>query len=101
MRHPYSDFLSGRELAGWKRDGRLTRLVPAVSRGARRTYVQDAVRREGPEIAGLIRQGAKVMVCGGCEMAAGVAAALAEVLAGAETTPAMLKAEGRYVEDVY
>jgi sulfite reductase (NADPH) flavoprotein alpha-component len=59
------------------------------------------VRREGPEIAGLIRQGAKVMVCGGREMAAGVAAALAEVLAGAETTPAMLKAEGRYVEDVY
>ena len=101
MRHPDSDFLYDRELAGWKEDGHLTRLVPAVSRGAKRTYVQDAVRREGPEIAGLIRQGAKVMVCGGREMAAGVAAALAEVLASVGTSPAMLKAEGRYVEDVY
>ena len=41
------------------------------------------------------------MVCGGREMAAGVADTLAEILAPAGLTPAVLKAEGRYVEDVY
>jgi sulfite reductase (NADPH) flavoprotein alpha-component len=41
------------------------------------------------------------MVCGGRDMAAGVADALAEILAPAGLTPAVLKAEGRYVEDVY
>jgi len=42
-----------------------------------------------------------VMVCGGRDMAAGVDDALAEILAPAGLTPAALKAEGRYVEDVY
>jgi sulfite reductase (NADPH) flavoprotein alpha-component len=42
-----------------------------------------------------------VLVCGGREMAVGVAAALAEILAPQGLTPAMLKAEGRYAEDVY
>jgi sulfite reductase (NADPH) flavoprotein alpha-component len=41
------------------------------------------------------------MVCGGRDMAAGVADAMAEILAPAGLTPATLKAEGRYVEDVY
>lgn len=101
MRHPDSDFLYGAEFADWQQDGRLTRLVPAVSRAERPAYVQDALRRDGPEVARLIRQGARVMVCGGRDMAAGVTAALAEVLKPAGLTPAMLKAEGRYVEDVY
>jgi sulfite reductase (NADPH) flavoprotein alpha-component len=41
------------------------------------------------------------MVCGGRDMAAGVTEALAEILAPSGLTPAMLKAGGRYVEDVY
>ena len=41
------------------------------------------------------------MVCGGREMAAGVGDALASILAPLNLTPLMLKAEGRYVEDVY
>ena len=49
----------------------------------------------------LIAQGARIMVCGGRDMAAGVSEALAQILAPAGLTPAMLKAEGRYVEDVY
>ncbi len=49
----------------------------------------------------LDRSGATVMVCGGRDMAVGVSAALAEILAPAGLTPALLKAEGRYVEDVY
>ena len=78
-----------------------SRLVTAVSRGNRPHYVQDALRAEAAEVARLIRDGARVMVCGGREMAAGVAEALAEILAPAGLTPARLKAEGRYVEDVY
>jgi sulfite reductase (NADPH) flavoprotein alpha-component len=101
MRHPDSDFLYGEELAIWQTAGRLQRLVTAVSRGARPHYVQDALRAEGEEVARLIRNGARVMVCGGREMAAGVAHALADILAPIGLTPVELKSEGRYVEDVY
>lgn len=101
MRHLDSDFLYREELAGWQAEGRLGRLVTAVSRGSRPHYVQDALRAESAQVARLIREGARVMVCGGREMAAGVAGALAEILAPVGLTPAALKAEGRYVEDVY
>ena len=101
MRHPGSDFLYSREMPVWKAEGRLARLVTAVSRGAQPNYVQDALRAERAEVARLIRDGARVMVCGGRDMAAGVADALAEILAPSGLTPALLKAEGRYVEDVY
>lgn len=101
MRHPGSDFLYGEELSIWRKAGRLSRLVTAVSRGARPHYVQDALRAEGAQVARLIKDGARVMVCGGRDMAAGVADALAEILAPSGLTPAVLKAEGRYVEDVY
>lgn len=101
MRHPDSDFLYGNDLAGWQNEGRLARLVTAVSRGARPHYVQDALRGEAAEVARLIHDGARIMVCGGRDMALGVADALAEILEPAGLTPALLKAEGRYVEDVY
>jgi sulfite reductase (NADPH) flavoprotein alpha-component len=101
MRHPDSDFFYGEDMPGWQAEGRLARLVMAVSRGAQPHYVQDALRRDSAEVAGLIRDGARVLVCGGRDMAAAVADALAEILAPAGLTPAALKAEGRYVEDVY
>jgi sulfite reductase (NADPH) flavoprotein alpha-component len=101
MRHMDSDFLYGEEMPIWQDDGRLARLVTAVSRGAHPHYVQDALRGEAVEVARLIRDGARVMVCGGRDMAAGVAEALAEILAPTGLSPAVLKAEGRYVEDVY
>lgn len=101
MRHAESDFLYAGDLAEWQAQGRLSRLVTAVSRGAKPQYVQQALRAEAAQVSQLVRDGARVMVCGGREMAAGVAAALAEVLAPAGMTPAMLRAEGRYVEDVY
>ncbi|SLN62943.1 sulfite reductase [Roseisalinus antarcticus] len=59
------------------------------------------VRGNAAEVARQIRAGARVMVCGGRGMAAGVAEALADILAPAGLTPARLKAEGRYVEDIY
>lgn len=101
MRHPDSDFLYGEELSTWKAEGRLAQLVTAVSRGARPYYVQDALRTEGTQVAQLIRDGARVMVCGGRDMADGVADALAEILAPSGMELAALKTEGRYVEDVY
>ena len=101
MRDAASDFLYGDEVPGWQARGRLTRLVTATSRGARPHYVQDALRNDAAEVARLIRGGARVMVCGGRDMAAGVADALAEILSPVGLTPVALKAEGRYVEDVY
>jgi len=101
MRHPDSDFLYGEEMAGWQAGNQLARIVTAVSRGARPFYVQDALRAEGAEVARLIRDGARVMVCGGRDMAAGVADVLAEILLPDGLTPVALKMEGRYVEDVY
>ena len=55
----------------------------------------------GEETARLIRDGARVMVCGGRDMAAGVTEALTEILAPSGLSPVALKAEGRYVEDIY
>ncbi|SLN31963.1 Sulfite reductase [NADPH] flavoprotein alpha-component [Roseovarius litorisediminis] len=101
MRHGGSDFFYGEEMVDWQAEGRLTRLVTAVSRGARPLYVQDALRGDAAQVTQLIRDGARVMVCGGRDMAAGVADALAEILAPTGLTPAVLKVEGRYVEDVY
>ena len=101
MRHADSDFLYCEELADWQGAGRLSRLFTASSRGERPHYVQDALRNEAPEVARLVGMGARVMVCGGRGMAAGVSAALADILLPAGLTPALLKAEGRYVEDIY
>lgn len=101
MRHPDSDFLYGDDLATWQAEGRLARLCTAVSRGARPHYVQDALRAEAAQVADAIRLGARVMVCGGRDMAQGVGRAIEDILAPMGLTPAMLKAGGRYVEDVY
>jgi sulfite reductase (NADPH) flavoprotein alpha-component len=101
MRHPESDFLYREELEAWAVEGRLSRLSTAVSRGIRPHYVQDALASEHRQVLGAIRNGARVMVCGGRDMAAGVAEAMARMLEPLGMSPAMLKAEGRYVEDVY
>ncbi|WP_143007065.1 hypothetical protein [Ancylobacter rudongensis] len=48
-----------------------------------------------------IREGAHVMVCGGRQMAVGVAEAMTRMLEPLGLSHQLLKAEGRYVEDVY
>jgi sulfite reductase (NADPH) flavoprotein alpha-component len=101
MRNPDSDFFYSDEMQNWQADGRLARLVMAVSRGTPSCYVQDALRKDATNVTRLIRDGARVMVCGGREMSAGVADALTDILAASMQTPATLKAEGRYVEDIY
>ncbi len=100
-RHPDSDLFYGEELRDWRADGRLASVTTAFSRTGARAYVQDALRADTARIAHLISEGAQILVCGGRDMAAGVADALADILAPAGLTPALLKAEGRYVEDAY
>lgn len=100
-RHPDSDLFYQSELALWRGDGRLASVTHAFSRSRTPGYVQDALRRDGERLARLIGEGAQVLVCGGRDMATGVADALSEILAPQGLTPAMLKARGRYVEDTY
>ncbi|MCO5066396.1 MAG: PepSY domain-containing protein [Rhizobiaceae bacterium] len=101
MRHPGSDFFYREELDAWAAEGRLSGLSTAVSRGARPRYVQDALSANHLDLVRAIREGARVMVCGGRQMAAGVTEAMTQMLEPLGMSPAMLKAEGRYVEDVY
>jgi sulfite reductase (NADPH) flavoprotein alpha-component len=101
LRDRNSDFLFDEELRDWEQDGRLAQLSTATSRGARPHYVQDALRHDAAEVLAMVRAGARIMVCGGREMAVGVAATLAEILVPAGLTPALLKAEGRYAEDIF
>jgi sulfite reductase (NADPH) flavoprotein alpha-component len=101
LRHPDSDFLYRDDLARWQAEGRLTRLSTATSRGEKPRYVQDSLRDEAEQVAEAVRKGARIMVCGGRAMAEGVSRTLDDILASAGLTPAMLKAEGRYVEDVF
>lgn len=100
-RHPASDALYAEALSDWKQDGHLTSVSTAYSRTLTPAYVQDILRQDAARLGRLITAGGQVLVCGGREMAAGVAAALADILAPQGVTLATLKAEGRYAEDVY
>ena len=100
-RHPQADYLYAEDLAAWQGDGRLTGLHTAFSRTGRRHYVQDALREDAEAIRRLMAEGARVMVCGGREMAQGVRDAMTEILHPVGLSPAALKAGGRYAEDTY
>ncbi len=100
-RHPDSDFLYAEELHAWQAEGRLSGLTTAFSRAEARRYVQDALSQDRSRILDLLDKGAQVLVCGGREMAAGVAATLTEILAPRGLGLATLKRENRYVEDIY
>lgn len=100
-RHPEADFLYQGDLAAWAADGRLTGLHTAFSRLETRQYVQDRLRADGDLLRDLVAKGARIMVCGGRDMALGVRETLAEVLAPIGISPASLKAGGRYAEDSY
>jgi len=101
IRHPASDALYAEEFSGWRADGRLAGVSTAFSRTANPAYVQDILRKDAAWIGTLIAAGGQILVCGGRDMAAGVAAALSEILMPHGVSLATLKAEGRYAEDVY
>lgn len=100
-RHADSDSLYAEDVAQWREDGRLASFTPAYSRAEQPRYVQQALRDDAQRVARLIAGGGQVLVCGGREMAAGVAAALTDILSGCGLSVQDLKTEGRYAEDVY
>ncbi|TWD50815.1 sulfite reductase (NADPH) flavoprotein alpha-component [Agrobacterium vitis] len=100
-RHPGSDALYAEELLNWSQDGRLASVTTAYSRAQTPAYVQDSLRKDAAKLCSLIKAGGQVLVCGGTDMAAGVAAALSDILAGDGIHLSTLKAQGRYAEDVY
>jgi sulfite reductase (NADPH) flavoprotein alpha-component len=100
-RDPASDFLYGREIAGWLNDRRLTSLTTAFSRVKGGGYVQDRLRTDSDHLRELIVNGAQIMVCGGRDMASSVLDVMTDLLAPIGLTPIALKAAGRYAEDVY
>jgi sulfite reductase (NADPH) flavoprotein alpha-component len=101
LRNPDSDFLYHEELLKWQSTGRLGSLTIAASRGKRPQYVQDVLRDKAPQVVDAVRQGATIMVCGGRDMARGVQEALTAILQPIGLTPAQLKDNDRYHEDVY
>ncbi len=101
IRHPDSDYLYQDELGLWQSEGKLQKVNLAASRVKQVDYVQHVLQRDAASVAAQIKNGAQILVCGGRDMAAGVAEALQEILAPHGLEPAQLKAQGRYLEDVY
>ena len=101
-RNPARDFYFGDEIERWLGEHRLASLHTVFSRvpdgGG---YVQDALRRDGARLRELLARGACVRVCGSRPMAAGVAQVLDGILGPLRSSVALLKAKGRYAEDVF
>jgi sulfite reductase (NADPH) flavoprotein alpha-component len=100
-RNPQSDFLYQPELDGYLDDHRLTGLNTAFSRSAEKAYVQDAILADETALRQLVDKGAQVLVCGGREMAYGVSQVFDSILKPLHLDVDALRAEGRYLEDVY
>ena len=100
-RDPVSDFLYEGDLHDRLLSGNLSRLVTAFSRVRDRAYVQDRVRQDAGHLRDQILRGGQVLVCGSIAMARSVAEEIEAALAPAGLSVAGLRAEGRYLEDVY
>lgn len=100
-RNAEDGFLYREELDRLVSDRRLSTLTTAFSRAASKAYVQDRLLADAARLRELVAQGAQILVCGGRQMAEGVAAAWERVLVGTGLSVAQLRAQGRYVEDVY
>lgn len=100
-RNSQSDFLYQPELGRYLADHRLTGLNTAFSRSDERIYVQDKLRQDQVAVRQMVEKGAQILVCGGRDMAAGVTQVIDDILKPLRTSVVTLKAEGRYLEDVY
>lgn len=100
-RDPASDFLYEGEMKKCLADRRLTNLDAIFSRVSGGGYVQDRIASDAHELRALIQRGAQVLVCGGRDMAAGVARSLEAIIAPMGLELQTLKSTGRYLEDVY
>jgi cytochrome P450/NADPH-cytochrome P450 reductase len=110
-RNPDADYLYAAELREFESLG-VARVVTAFSRvpGQPRQYVQDAIQEHGEEVWSLLEQGAHVFVCGNARtIAPAVRAALTAIhhqqaggpMGDSEAWLANLRAENRYVEDIW
>ncbi|AOZ04307.1 NADPH flavoprotein (plasmid) [Cupriavidus sp. USMAHM13] len=93
---PYHD-----ELRHLVADRRLQALTTAFSRSGSRSYVQERLLADAQSLRTLVTHGAQIMVCGGRRMSEGVAQAWERILTDTGLSVAHLRAQGRYVEDVY
>jgi sulfite reductase (NADPH) flavoprotein alpha-component len=107
-RHFTHDFLYQLEMQDWLKNGVLNRLDVAFSRDQpAKRYVQDTMWESRTELAGWLRDGAALYVCGDMNaMAKDVHAMLLRILAdqGSKDEKAELDAirrDGRYLRDVY
>ncbi len=100
-RDPVSDFLYETDLKAGLAEGRLRRLVTAFSRVRDRAYVQDRLRHDAAHLRDQMVRGGQVLVCGSIAMARSVAEEVEAALAPIGLSVAGLRAEGRYLEDVY
>lgn len=108
-RHEHGDFLYREDWLNLQQRRALTRLDTAFSRDhGRKVYVQDVMHRRAEHLAGWFAAGAVLYVCGSeSRLAPAVRAAVKDALtdqlgaaAGAELL-ADMRANGRYMEDVY
>jgi sulfite reductase (NADPH) flavoprotein alpha-component len=100
-RDPASDFLYEPQLRAYLADHRLTQLHAAFSRVKDGAYVQDRIGDDAAQMRSLIADGGQVLVCGSRAMANSVMQVLDQLLAPLNLSVHLLKAEGRYREDVY
>ena len=101
LRHPESDFYWETAIADWRANGELSAFYPAFSRHDGKTYVQDRLRETAPSVSERLRAGGTVMVCGSVRMAQAVAYEIETIARSLGTSVAELKADGRYLEDIY
>ncbi|MEI7713050.1 MAG: flavodoxin domain-containing protein [Rhodospirillales bacterium] len=102
------DFLYQLEIQDWLKSGVLNRLDVAFSRDQpQKYYVQDAMWARRSELAGWLRDGAALYVCGDMNaMARDVHATLLRILedqgaSDAKTELDGIRRDGRYLRDVY
>jgi sulfite reductase (NADPH) flavoprotein alpha-component len=101
-RDPARDFYFGPEIQRWLAERRVDHVQTAFSRVPEGGgYVQDAILRDAERLRGLMIKGAIVRVCGGRNMAHGVAQALDTILAPIQLSVSQLKAKERYAEDIF
>lgn len=100
-RDSQSDFLYQPELGSYLQDQRLTELNTAFSRSDECVYVQDKLRQDQIAVRQMVNTGAQILVCGGRDMAAGVKQVIEDILKPLRIDVETLRAEGRYLEDVY
>lgn len=99
-RDPSQDFLYSAEIQEWIAEGRLASRSLATTGNAARD-LQHRIAEDSAALATAVAQGANIMIVGGREMAEAVQLAFQAVLEPAGFQVSTLRAEGRYVEDVF